>query len=102
MRALAVGFALLLLVFGGCAGLFTPSPEQLKELVKVKDAAATCIKGVYAGALFTAVTASIDKGIYGGSVTMDENCKTTVNTGPFVPGIPAAVPALPVVAPPKP
>jgi hypothetical protein len=85
-------------LFGGCAGPFgiTGSPEQLKELVKIKDAAATCVVGIYAGMTVRAVGASVDKGIYGGKIVMDENCKTTIETAPWVPGQPA-----PVVAPPK-
>lgn len=90
LELVVIVLALVAMIVSGCAGPFglTGSPEQLKELVQVKDAAATCVKGVYAGVTVTAVAVSIDKGIYGGTVALDENCKATVTTAPFVPGQP--------------
>jgi hypothetical protein len=78
--------AIVALMFSlvGCAGPFGMtgmSADQLKEWVKVKDANATCVRGVYAGALFTAVSVSVDKGIPAG-VTIDENCKATITVVP--------------------
>ena len=57
------------------------SPEQLQEIVKIKDASATCIRGVYAGALVTVLAINADKGIPAG-VTIKESCEVTFSTVP--------------------
>lgn len=77
---------LLAFLLAGCASPFGYgglSSDQLKEISKVKDSAATCVRGVYAGAMVTLVAVSTDKGI-AGTVTIDENCKTTLTTIPPV------------------
>ena len=94
LRLLRGTAVLALVMLSGCAGPFgiSGSPEQLKELIKIKDAAATFVVGMYAGMTVRAVGASIDKGLYGGTIVMDENCKTTITTAPWVPGQPVPPP----------
>ena len=72
-------FALLIPALAGCAipGSVTGmSAEQLREFAKIKDAAVTCVYGMYAGANVKAVFISADKGVPA-SITLKDNCDTT-------------------------
>lgn len=68
----------------GCAGPFGltgMNAEQLKEWAKVKDANVTCVRAVYAGAIITMVSISVDKGIPAG-VQIDDSCNARLMAEP--------------------
>lgn len=83
MRLAAV-IVLAALPLGGCAGPFGftgMNAEQIKEWAKIKDANVTCVRGVYAGAIVTAISISVDKAIPAG-VTVDADCKASLLANP--------------------
>jgi hypothetical protein len=81
LKLIPIGLALLL---SGCAGAFGASgvdAAQLHEIAKVKDATATCIRGVYLGAVVTILSINADKGIPAGIIIKD-SCEVTFSTIP--------------------
>lgn len=62
--------------FGGSLGLQDMTAEQITAMSKIKDAAISCIHGLYAGATVNVVFVSVDKGIPSG-ITVDTDCKVT-------------------------
>lgn len=75
-------FAVLLFLLSGC-GLMQPqtnmSAEQLLAASKDKNASSVCTKVVAPGWTGVVVVGNIDKGVgKQGSVTVDDNCKTTI------------------------
>ena len=79
------------LLLTGCAGVGSfagLNKDQIEALAKIKDAAAVCVKasagGVYTG---VAIFSSIDKGIYG-TITVKDDCSTTLGTVQPVPAKP--------------
>jgi hypothetical protein len=73
-------------VLAGCGPLAIGgmSADQLKEFAKIKDANATCVRGVYAGAIITITTVNADKGVPSG-ITIKESCEVIFNTVPVPP-----------------
>lgn len=74
----------LCVLLSGCAGFGSVmgSPEQLKELIKVKDAACTKVVGVYMGATITLTAINVDKGVpgtHGGTVKINADCATEIS-----------------------
>lgn len=81
-----------LLLLSGCAsgGWHAGSPEQLRELVKIKDSACTKVTGVYMGATITLTSVSVDKGIpnaHGGMVTITPDCALEIRQMPRQPTV---------------
>ena len=75
---------ILALLLAGCAGPFGltgMNAEQLREWAKIKDANVTCVRGVYAGAIVTAISISVDKAVPAG-VTVDADCKASLLAQP--------------------
>jgi len=82
LYSIRITLCLLLTMLSSCAGMGGPlgwtgaTPEQIKALSSIKDAGATCVRGVYAGAIITITSANIDKGIPAG-LTIKEDCSMT-------------------------
>lgn len=79
--AYVAGFILALAGCAGPFGLTGMSVDQLREWAKIKDANVTCVRGVYAGAIVTAIAISVDKAIPAG-VTVDADCKASLLANP--------------------
>lgn len=79
-------FALLALLLGGCVGPMafqTMSPEQIREIIKDKDAFISCGIAMYAGATITLVTMNTNKGIpIVGKI--GKNCEMDFDSDPYV------------------
>ncbi len=76
---LLLGAIAIMLVLSACAGTgqVTGTPEQLRELAKVKDAVAVCVQlNTPWGPQRTSVV-SVDKGL-SATVSVDEQCKQTI------------------------
>lgn len=82
--------ALGALALGGCAGVNMPfnmdkmTPEQIAAFAKIKEANMGClvVNSVYGRAVGTFL--NLDKGVLppGTSVSIDEQCKTTITSQP--------------------
>jgi hypothetical protein len=74
---------LIVMLVSACGpfGIGGMSADQIKEFAKIKDANATCIRGVYAGAIVTVTTVNADKGVPSG-ITIKESCEVIFNTVP--------------------
>lgn len=92
MRELLVGL-LIMVTTTACSGAFGKSifgmnDKEIKEWVKDKDASCSKFTGVYMGATITGVNINVDKGIppgnFGGTVEIDDNCKTKITIDPKV------------------
>ena len=74
----------LLPLLSGCVGLGglgteRMSPEQLRELAKVKDAHVLCTKANTPYGNITNVYVNLDKGVVmEGTLNVEEGCKTTI------------------------
>lgn len=84
-----VSLILSSLLLTGCAGLFGQpsvkdmSSDQIKELAKIKDASVICIVANTPYGKGSALFFSLDKGVLpSGIMTIDDACKTMVDTTP--------------------
>ena len=76
---------LALLLLAGCAGPLgsAGNADQLKELVKIKDANITCIIANTPYGKGSALFLNLDKNvIQAGSVTVSDSCNTTITLDP--------------------
>jgi len=74
-----------LLLFSGCAGPLgsAGNADQLKELVKIKDANITCIIANTPYGKGSALFLNLDKAvIQQGSITVSDSCNTTITLDP--------------------
>ena len=86
MKPLLLG--VLMLGLAGCANvqLDKMTAEQLKEVVKIKDAGVTCISLGTPWGRQSALFISVDKGVVtSGAVTVDPDCKATIVNAPSPP-----------------
>ena len=73
--------SLSLLLLSGCVSplSYSGTPEQLRELAKVKDATVTCVTVGTPYGNGRALFLSLDKGVLpGGSFSVDDACKATI------------------------
>lgn len=88
MRRLVVVAAVAALALGGCAGVNMPfnmdkmTPEQIAAFAKIKEANMGClvVNSPYGRGVGTFV--NLDKNVLppGASVSIDEQCKVTINS----------------------
>ena len=69
--------------FGGLGKIEHMTPEQIKEMAKIKDANITCIELGSPYGKGHGVFLNLDKGVIldDGIVTIDDACKVTINSG---------------------
>ena len=79
----AMALLIILVLLAGCAGPagMAGNADQLRELVKIKDANITCIIANTPYGKGSALFLNLDKGVLpNGLITVDDACKTTISS----------------------